>query len=229
MEIARPVVLLQHLVIVGHERYFQGMPKGELTRTRVLDQALVLASRLGLDGLTLGVLADSLGLSKSGLYAHFRSKEALIVAVIQHTKTRYAEHAASYVEGKAKGLEELRAFFTAWLDWIALPSLPAGCPVLGASFEVEDLDGPARDCVVELTRASRAHQALLLERAMSTGELRADLPVEQVLFELRGITLSFHIDYRLLREASARERANTAFDGLIARYSTAAHQATKRS
>lgn len=193
------------------------MPKGELTRTRVLDQALVLASRLGLAGLTLGVLADSLGLSKSGLYAHFRSKEALILAVLEHTRTRFAEHADPYFTGKTKGLEELRAFFAAWLDWIASPNLPAGCPILGASFEVEDLDGPARDCVVEVTQASRARQAQLLRRAMSTGELRSDLAIDQVLFELRGISLSFHIEHRLLRNEAARERANTAFEDLIAR------------
>jgi AcrR family transcriptional regulator len=193
--------------------------KGQLTRERILDQALVLASRRGLDGLTLGVLAESLGLSKSGLYAHFRSKEALVLAVLEHARARYREHVTPYLEGKAAGLEHLRAYLTAWLDWLALPSLPAGCPILGASFEVEDLDGPTRDAIVEVTRASRAHLAVLLRRATKTHELRSDLPIEQVLFEIRGITLAFHIESRLLREEHARRRADTAFETLLGRYS----------
>ncbi|HEY5956630.1 MAG TPA: TetR/AcrR family transcriptional regulator [Polyangiaceae bacterium] len=196
------------------------MSKGELTRARILDQALVLASRLGLDGLTLGVLADSLELSKSGLYAHFRSKEALILAVLEHTKARHLEHAAPYLEGKAKGLEELRAYLSSWLDWIALPTLPAGCPILGASFELEDLDGPARDYVVGLAIASRARLGSMLRSAIAKGELSTDTPIEQVLFELRGVSLSFHFEYRLLRETSARERAENAFSHVLARYTT---------
>lgn len=196
------------------------MSKGELTRARILDQALILASRFGLEGLTLGVLAESLELSKSGLYAHFRSKEALILAVLQHAKDRHLDHAAPYLQGKAKGLAELRAYLTACLDWIALPSLPAGCPILGASFEVEDLDGPTRQCIVDLTRGSRARQAALLKAAIETGELRADLPINQVVFEIRGIHLAFHVELRLLRERAARERAETALESLLSRYLT---------
>lgn len=195
------------------------LSKGELTRTRILDRALYLASRLGLDGLTLGVLAESLELSKSGLYAHFRSKEALILAVLEHTKARYAKHAAPYLRGKAKGLESVRAYFAAWLDWIALPSLPAGCPILGASFEVEDLDGPTRDYIVQATRVSRDRLAEFIRQAIDTGELRQELVMDQVLFEVRGITLSFHIEYRLLREVDARKHAETAFESLLARNS----------
>lgn len=194
------------------------MSKGELTRARILDQALVLASRLGLEGLTLGVLAESLGLSKSGLYAHFRSKEALILAVLDHTKQRHQEHSAPYFEGKVKGLAQLRAFFAAWLDWIALPGLPAGCPILGASFEVEDVEGPTREYIVKATRASRARLAALLKDATDNGELRDDLPMDQALFELRGISLSFHIEYRLLRDPHARRHAETAFEDLLSRY-----------
>lgn len=198
------------------------MSKGELTRTRILDQALCLASRLGLDGLTLGVLAESLQLSKSGLYAHFRSKEALILAVLDHTKQRYVSHAASYMQGKAKGLERLRAYVAAWFDWIALPSLPAGCPILGASFEVEDLDGPTREYIVKATHASRDRLAHVIREAIATGELSQELPMDQVLFEMRGIALSFHVEHRLLRDADARKHAEAAFESLIARNVAAA-------
>lgn len=179
---------------------------------------MVLASRLGLEGLSLGVLASSLELSKSGLYAHFRSKDALLLAVLEHTKSRHLEHATPYLVGRTEGLDALRAYLTAWLDWIALPDLPAGCPILGASFEVEALDGPTHDYVVELTRASRARLALFIRRAVQSEELRADTPVEQVEFELRGISLSFHLQHRLLKDPEARARAERAIESLFERY-----------
>jgi AcrR family transcriptional regulator len=192
--------------------------KGELTRSRILDNALILASRLGLEGLTLGVLAESLDLSKSGLYAHFRSKEALILAVLEHTKLRHQQHSAPYFEGKPKGVARLRAYVSAWLDWVALPTLPAGCPILGASFELEAVEGPAREFIVNLTHASRARLAALVRDAIETGELHHDLPIDQISFELRGIALSFHLEHRLLRDENARARAETAFEALLLRY-----------
>jgi AcrR family transcriptional regulator len=202
------------------------MSKGELTRSRILDQAVVLASRLGLEGLTLGVLADALHLSKSGLYAHFRSKEALILAVLEHTRSRHLEHLSPYLEGKAKGLAEFRAFFASWLDWTALPSLPAGCPILGASFELEDVPGPPRDYVIETMRASRVRLTTMLKAAVANGELDSNLPIDQVLFETRGIVLSFHLEYRLLGEKHARARADHAFEQLLARYANTKAQKT---
>jgi AcrR family transcriptional regulator len=164
------------------------------------------------------MLAESLELSKSGLYAHFRSKETLVLAVLEHTKTRHLEHAKPYFDGRAKGLDELRAHLTSWLDWIALPSLPAGCPILGASFELEDTDGPARDFIVHVTRASRERLATLLRRAVETGELGADTPIDDVVFELRGLSLNFHLEHRLLKEKDARTRVDRAIASLLARY-----------
>lgn len=200
------------------------MTKGELTRARILDQALVLASRLGLDGLTLGVLAESLQLSKSGLYAHFRSKEALVLAVLEHTLARYREHVGPYLEGRARGLDELRGYIAAWLDWTASPTLPAGCPILGASFELEDQTGPVRDRLVQLHEGSRVGLKAMVLRAVATGELSAELPVEQVLFELRGIVLAFHVEYRLLRSPDARRVAEAAVGSLLDRYTAKTSQ-----
>jgi len=193
--------------------------KGELTRARILEQALPLASRLGLDGLTLGVLAEALGLSKSGLYAHFRSKEALLLALLEHTRNRFVSHAASYMEGRAKGLDTLRAYLRAWLDWVALPELPAGCPILGAAFELEDLEGPPREHILEIQRASRDALRKMLLAAIGEGELDESAPVRQIIFELRGIALAFHQELRLMRDPEARALADAAIEGLLSRYS----------
>lgn len=204
------------------------MGKGEATRAKILDEAIILASRLGLEGLTLGVLAESIGCSKSGLYAHFRSKEALVLAVIEHTKARHWEHARKYMDGKAPGIDQLRAYYKAWLDWTALPSLPAGCPLMGASFEFEDLEGHARDAIVELTHNTRAFLKNLLQQAIANRDLVTETPIDQVLFEMLGIVLAFHLGHRLMREAAARERAEKAFESLLARYQAPAGKQSLR-
>ncbi len=193
------------------------MSKGEATRTKILDQALLLASRLGFEGLTLGVLAESLGLSKSGLFSHFRSKEALLLSLFDHTRDRFLRHNAPYLVDRAPGLGEFRAAMTAWLDWIALPELPAGCPILGASFELEDLEGPVRDRLVAVTMGSRERIMNMLKRAVEGGELRRDLDVAQAMFDIRGITLSFHLEHRLLRDPLARSHAERAIAQFIER------------
>lgn len=179
---------------------------------------MILASRLGFEGLTLGVLADSLGISKSGLYAHFRSKEALILAVFERTIQRFTEHAAPYFEGQPPGLGQLRAYLRSWLDWIAQPLLPAGCPILGAGFEFEDVPGATRERLLEVHRASRARFEAFLRRAIASGELKADLPIPLVLFEVRAIMLAFHEQMRLVQDPEARTIAEEALGGLLLRY-----------
>jgi AcrR family transcriptional regulator len=166
----------------------------------------------------LGVLAESLELSKSGLFAHFRSKEALILALFDFAKERFVEHSAPYLKGQGEGLAELRASFTAWLDWISLPTLPAGCPIMGASFELEDVPGPLRDKVVELTHASRQRMVQMIKRAVELKQLSSKTDISQALFDIRGITLAFHLEHRLMNEPKARAHAEKAFEQLLARY-----------
>lgn len=194
------------------------MSKGELTRTKILDEAVPLASRLGFEGLTLGVLATSLGLSKSGLYAHFRSKEALVLAVFERTLQRYADHVGPYLEGLPSGLTKLRAYLRAWLDWVSHSELPAGCPILGASFEFEAVEGPARDRLVAIHRLSRHRLFELIREAIQSGELRVETPIEQVEFQIRAIAIGFHYALRFMRDPLARAHADASVEELFARY-----------
>lgn len=198
------------------------MSKGEVTRSRILHTAMQLASRNGLEGLTIGSLSEALSLSKSGLFAHFGSKEALQLAVLEYTRGRFAAHLEPRMRGVAKGLPALTAFVQAWLDWVASSDLPAGCPILGATFELEARDGPARDFLVKLHGDSRARLTVVVQDAIAAGQLDRDIDAAQFIFEMRGIVMAFHEEFHVLHSTHARTRANRALAALLGRNATCA-------
>src|SRR6266850_4019498 len=124
------------------------LSKGEQTRAAILDAALKVASRLGLEGLTIGTLADETGMSKSGLFAHFGSREDLQLAVLEHAAQRYGELVFTPVLKIDRGLPRLRALFERWLDWTLASGLPGGCIMISAANEYDDRPGPIRDAVI---------------------------------------------------------------------------------
>src|SRR5262249_37313427 len=109
--------------------------KGEQTRVAILDAALKVASKLGLAGLTIRTLADETGMSKSGLFAHFGSREGLQLAVLDHAAQRYGEQVFAPALKIGRGLPRLRALFERWLDWAAASGLPGGCIMISAANE----------------------------------------------------------------------------------------------
>jgi AcrR family transcriptional regulator len=197
------------------------MSKGDATRSRILDAAMQLASRDGLDGLTIGALSGALSLSKSGLFAHFGSKEALQLAVLEHARARFAAHLEPRMREVAPGLPSLRAFMHAWLDWIASSHLPAGCPILGATFELEARHGPPRDFLVRLHGDARARLTSFIDAAQVAGQLAPGIDVAQLVFELRGIALAFHEELHVMRGQQARAHADRALAGLVQRHAPA--------
>ena len=186
------------------------MGKGAMTRERILDEAMRLASRDGLEGLSIGRLATALELSKSGLFAHFGSKEALQVAVLAHTAARFRERLGP-VEAAPPGAARIRALLKATQDWVDDPALPGGCPIVGACFELDDREGGAREALVA---GQRATHAWLVEQFAACGPF-AD--PAQLVFEYRAITLAYHHAARVLRDPEARERAECALEALLQR------------
>jgi AcrR family transcriptional regulator len=205
------------------------MSKGEVTRSRILDMAMQLASRNGLDGLTIGSLSEALSLSKSGLFAHFGSKDALQVAVLEHTRGRFVAHLEPRMRGAGIGLPMLTAFMQAWLDWVASADLPAGCPIMGATFELEARDGPARDFLIKLHGDYRARLTGIVHDAIAAGQLARDFDVAQLSFELRGLVLAFHEELHVLSITQARTHANRALVALLARHATSTPAARGRA
>ncbi len=187
------------------------------TRDRLLEEGLALMSRAGLAGVTLGNLAGSVGMSKSGVFAHFRSKDDVQIRLLDHS----ARLAEAQVVGPAmrapEGLPRLEALVHLWLGWARRAGLPGGCPVAAALFELDDVEGPVRDKVVALEAGWRGLLCGLVRRAVELKHLRADLDVDQFVWELSGIYLRHHAGHRFLRDPDADARAETAFRALVDR------------
>jgi len=198
------------------------MSKGEQTRGAILDEALRIASKLGLEGLTIGSLADATGMSKSGLFAHFGSREDLQLAVLEHAAQLYGEKVFVPVLKIERGLPRLRALFERWLDWTLESGLPGGCIMISTAIEYDDRPGPIRDAAIENQHRGNAITQKAVRLAIEEGHLAAGTDPEQISFEMLGIVLASHNHRRLLGDKEARKRALTAFDQLISRHSTPA-------
>jgi AcrR family transcriptional regulator len=189
--------------------------KGEQTREAILTHALGLATRIGFEGLTIGRLADDLRMSKSGLFAHFRSKEALQLEILRLAGARMVESVVKPALAAPRGEPRVRALFERWLAWEQSPSLPGGCPFMAASFELDDRPGPVRDFVVQNLRDWIDTLAGAARIAVQEGHFRAELDCEQFAHDCQGIGLAFVHASRLMRDPLAHTRARRAFDALV--------------
>jgi AcrR family transcriptional regulator len=201
--------------------------KGQRTRQDILGQAVALASEYGLEGLTIGSLADRLGMSKSGLFAHFGSKEDLQLATLRNARERFQQTVFSPALEAPRGLPRLRELFTRWLAWADDPELPGGCVIIGATAEYDDRPGPVRDELVRSQRDLRRALVRGVELAIAEGHFRADTDPAQFAFELFAIVFAAHHDRRLLRDPSVTQRAAAAFDALVARHARPEPKATR--
>lgn len=191
------------------------MGKGAETRDRIVEQALRLASRDGLEGLTIGSLSSELGLSKSGLFAHFGSKDELQLQVLKAAVERFEEAVVQPALAEPRGEPRLRSLFERWLAWMDDPARPGGCLLIGAAVELDDRPGPQRDYIAESHGRRLAFLARAVRIASEAGHFREDLDPEQIAFEIEAIALGYHQSRRLLRDPRAAERAKNAFERLI--------------
>lgn len=190
------------------------MKKGETTRQAILDRATELARTVGLDGLSIGRLAEELELSKSGLFAHFGSKEALDVAVIEHARAQFVAQVMAPALKTARGEPRLRAMYQRWLEWGAQEG---GCIFVALAVELDDRPGPARDAIAAVLRDWLDALATAARIAIDEGHFAEDVDPAQVAFELYGIMLARHNLSRLIGEPKVGTRAHRAFDALVAR------------
>lgn len=190
------------------------MRKGDATRETILDAASRLARTVGLGGMTIGTLAASTELSKSGLYAHFRSKESLQVQVLEHTRARFVAQVVGPALARPRGEPRVRALFENWLRWDAEPG---GCLFVAASSELDDQPGPVRDRLVRDQQDWLDTLAEVFRTGIAEGHFLADADPEQFAFELDGVMLSLHMSNRLLGDGRAETRARQAFEALLNR------------
>ncbi len=192
------------------------MGKGEQTRNAILEAALAQASEGGFESLTIGSLAERTGLSKSGLFAHFGSREDLQVAAIGLAAQRFAEAVFQPALSAPRGLPRIRALFGNWLGWTVRSGLAHGCPMQAAAMEFDDRPGPVRDAVLAHYQRLDRELGRAVELAVSVGHLRADLDISQFVFDLLGIVFAYYHHARLLRQEAAAVRARSAFERLVA-------------
>ncbi len=191
------------------------MGKGDLTRQAILERATAVASQFGLAGLTIGKLAEELELSKSGLFAHFGSKESLQVAVLEHAAERFVELVITPGLRAPRGEPRLRSLFDRWRQWPKLNPMPGGCVFVTAAIELDDRPGPARDLLVKQQRDWQELLAATVRGAISEGHFRNDVDPEQFAYEFYGVMLGYHHALRLLRDPKAEKRAVRAFEDLV--------------
>jgi AcrR family transcriptional regulator len=188
--------------------------KGDLTRQSILERASALASQVGLAGVTIGRLAEEIGLSKSGLFAHFRSKEALQEQVLLFASQRFIEAVARPAISAPRGEPRVRALFESWLHWARTGTARAGCVFVAASTEFDDQPGAVRDTLVRLQKDWLEFIAQAYRRAQAEGHFQAG-DAEQFAQDVHGTMLAYHHASRLLGDPKAEQRARAAFEALL--------------
>ena len=196
--------------------------KGAATRDAIVRAALQLAETGGLEGLSIGNVAERVGMSKSGVFAHFGSREDLQLAVLKAATENFSQ-AVFYPAIKLKrGLPRLRAILENMVEFYK--SLANGCVILSASHEFDDQPGPVRDAVLAYLRQLRSELVRAARFALEAGELDQQLDAEQLGFECFGIFLAVHHDLRTLRDPDSAARGRAAFMRLLQRSSADSNQ-----
>jgi AcrR family transcriptional regulator len=188
--------------------------KGEVTRAAILDAALAIARRDGMEGLTIGLLAERLRMSKSGVFAHFGSREELQLAVLHEYAARFVERVLRPAIARPRGLPRLQALLDNWLALLA-EEIEAGCILIGGASEYDDRPGPLHDALARIVAGWKLEVLQALEQAKQEGHFRGDADSGQMVFEIYGLMLMLHQDARLLHANDSMRRARAGLARLI--------------
>jgi AcrR family transcriptional regulator len=190
--------------------------KGAATRDAVLGHALALASEVGLEGVTIGTLAERAKMSKSGLFAHFDSKEALQIAVLDEAMSRFVEAVVAPALRKKRGEPRLRALLENWFVWAKADFMPGGCVFVASIAELDDRPGPVRDRLAASQRDWLATLAGAVRIAIDEGHFRADVDPEQLAQELLTLAYGTQLISRLLQDSQSQARLQKSIERVIA-------------
>ena len=193
------------------------MGKGARTRATILTAAVETACLGGFDGLNLKPLADRVGMTKSGLYAHFGSKEALQIATLEHAAELFQTRVVAPAKLEPAGLPRLEGVFSRWLDWPGNAGLPGNCPFFAGVVEFDDGEGPVRERLVRLFRDFRQVVEQLVASAVRHGHVRAGTDPAQFAHELLALRYAHHWAHGFMRDPAALARTRAAFARLAGR------------
>ncbi len=201
------------------------MRKGELTRATILDVALNLASRDGLEGLTIGLLAERMHMSKSGVFAHFGSREDLQIEVVKLYHHHFEQEVFYPSMKEPRGLPRLRAMFSRWVKRVTV-EIASGCIYISGAVEYDDRPGAIREELATMVRAWQGALRRCVSQAIEMGHLRADADADQLVYEMYGLVLALHHDARFLKMPGSTERAQLGFERLLESYRNSQSSAT---
>ena len=198
--------------------------KGEETRAQILDAAVQMASERGFESLTIGSLAERTGLSKSGLFAHFGSKQELQVAALDEAARRFTEAVFLPAMKAPRGLKRLNAIFENWIAWPSHARMPGGCPIDSATREYDHHPGVMRDAVIERQKQLDRELTKAVQMAVDSGELAPGIDPRQVAFEFIGIVMICFRSELLFGADESHRRARTSYDRLISQHLAASRR-----
>jgi AcrR family transcriptional regulator len=193
------------------------MRKGELTRAAILDVALDLSSRDGLEGLTIGLLADKMNMSKSGVFAHFGSREDLQIEVLKLYHHHFEQEVFYPSMREPRGLPRLQSMYSRWIRRVSV-EIASGCIYISGAAEYDDRPGAIREELVGMVLAWQDALYRCVKQAIEMGHLRADTEPQQMVYEMYGLILALHHDARFIKRPGSIERANIGFDRLLVSY-----------
>ena len=198
--------------------------KGQQTKAAIVGAALGLATQIGLEGLSIGALAEVMRMSKSGVFAHFGSREELQISVIREYHARFEEEVFYPALEKAKGLPRLKALFQNWMNRTSV-EIDSGCLYISGAVEFDDRPGQVRDALASSVQTWLTAMNRAVVQAKDAGHLRNDADEHQMAFEIHGLILALHYEARFLKTPGSMERTVQAFESILARYGHHAAQA----
>jgi AcrR family transcriptional regulator len=201
----------------GRAREGRALQKGQQTKAAIVDAALGLATQIGLEGLSIGALAEVTQMSKSGVFAHFGSREELQISVIREYHTRFEDEVFYPAMREGRGLPRLRALFANWMKRTSV-EIDSGCIYISGAVEFDDRPGPVRDALVSSVKTWLAAMRRAVVSAIEEGHLRGDIDPDQLLFEIHGLILALHYEARFLKNPGSIDRANAGFDNILKLY-----------
>jgi AcrR family transcriptional regulator len=193
--------------------------KGQQTKSVIIDAALGLASQIGLEGLSIGAVAEVTGMSKSGVFAHFGSREELQISVIREYHDRFESEVFYPAMQKPRGLPRLQALFDNWMVQTSA-EIDSGCIYISGAVEFDDRAGPVRDALARSVSTWQTALRRAVELAQDEGQLTRQSDAHQIAFEIHGLILALHYEARFLRNPSASDRARCGFLHILTRYAS---------
>jgi AcrR family transcriptional regulator len=184
--------------------------KGQRTRTSILEVAAALATEEGLEPLSIGRLAEATAMSKSGLFAHFGSKEELQLATVDYAATLFVGEVIDPARTAPKGLARIWALCDHMIGYAERQVFPGGCFFAATSFEFNNRPGPVRDRIEQMIRSWLSYLEHAVEQAQEAGELDPNASAREVAFQLDAFAQASNAQYQLFRDPQVFDDARRA-------------------